>query len=162
MRRRPMKYRNLTVLIALSLGCMGVVHAQDNTTTAAGSSGSDITSTSFDDRWYVGPMVGYYHNDPKRLTNKNQIYYGLDVGKFISPNVSIDIFADRTRRTFRGYLDAGRWASNNIGVDARYFFLDWNAWRPYLVGGVMASQHINTFDRKVEPAAEGGFGLSKT
>jgi OOP family OmpA-OmpF porin len=157
-----MKYRNLTVLIALSLGCMGVVHAQDNTTTAAGSSGSDITSTSFDDRWYVGPMVGYYHNDTKRLTNKNQIYYGLDVGKFISPNVSIDIFADRTRRTFRGYLDAGRWASNNIGVDARYFFLDWNAWRPYLVGGVMASQHINTFDRKVEPAAEGGFGLSKT
>jgi OOP family OmpA-OmpF porin len=141
---------------------MGVVHAQDNTTTAAGSSGSDITSTSFDDRWYVGPMVGYYHNDTKRLTNKNQIYYGLDVGKFISPNVSIDIFADRTRRTFRGYLDAGRWASNNIGVDARYFFLDWNAWRPYLVGGVMASQHINTFDRKVEPAAEGGFGLSKT
>ena len=157
-----MKYRNLTVLIALSLGCMGVVHAQDNTTTAAGSSGSDITSTSFDDRWYVGPMVGYYHNDTKRLTNKNQIYYGLDVGKFISPNVSIDIFADRTRRTFRGYLGAGRWASNNIGVDARYFFLDWNAWRPYLVGGVMASQHINTFDRKVEPAAEGGFGLSKT
>ena len=157
-----MKYRNLTVLIALSLGCMGVVHAQDNTTTAAGSSGSDITSTSFDDRWYVGPMVGYYHNDTKRLTNKNQIYYGLDVGKFISPNVSIDIFADRTRRTFRGYLDAGRWASNNIGVDARYFFLDWNAWRPYLVGGVMASQHIDPFNHGVDPAAEGGVGLSKT
>ena len=159
-----MKRRSLYFLIALALGGTGIAHAQDNTAAAAGSAPppSDVSTTSFDDRWYVGPMVGYYHNDSKRLTNKNQIYYGLDVGKFISPNVSIDLFADRTRRTFRGYLDAGRWASNNFGVDARYYFLDWNAWRPYLVGGIMASQHINSFDHKIDPAAEGGVGISKT
>ncbi|QAU24795.1 OmpA family protein [Dyella sp. M7H15-1] len=156
------KRRSLYFLVALALGGAGVVHAQDNTSIAAGSSSSDVTNTTYDDRWYLGPTVGYYHNDTKRLTNKNQIYYGLVLGKFISPNVSIDIFADRTRRTFHGYLDAGRWSSNNFGVDARYYFLDWNAWRPYVVGGVMASQHVNTFNRKVDPAAEGGVGLAKT
>jgi OOP family OmpA-OmpF porin len=158
-----MKRQCLFLSVALALGAAFGVHAQDNTSTASGSApSSDVTNTTFDDRWYVGPMVGYYHNDSKRLTNKNQIYYGLDVGKFVSPNVAVDLFFDRTRRTFRGSLDAGRWASNNLGVDVRYFFLDWNAWRPYLVGGVMASQHINTFNRGIDPAAEGGVGISKT
>ena len=157
-----MKRRSLYFLIALALGSTGIAHAQDNPPAAPSSAPSDVSSTNYDDRWYVGPMVGYYHNDSKRLTNKNQIYYGLDFGKFISPNVSIDLFADRTRRTFRGYLDAGKWASNDFGVDARYYFLDWNAWRPYLVGGVMASQHINSFSHQVDPAAEGGVGISKT
>jgi OmpA-OmpF porin, OOP family len=160
-----MKRRSLYFLVALALGGAGVVHAQDNTSTAPppGSSGSDVTNTDYDDRWYVGPLIGYYHNDSKRETNKNQIYYGIDVGKFISPNVAIDIFFDRTRRSFKSSIDpGGRWANNNIGVDARYFFLGWNDWRPYLVGGVMASQHINSFNHKVDPAAEGGVGISKT
>ena len=159
-----MKRRSLYFLIALALGSAGVVHAQDNTSTAPpGSSSSDVSTTSYDDRWYLGPTVGYYHNDSKRLTNKNQIYYGLVFGKFISPNVSIDLFVDRTRRSFRNYVDAGgRWSNNNLGVDARYYFLNWNDWRPYLVGGVMASQHINSFNHKVDPAAEGGFGIAKT
>ncbi|GAB2583206.1 OmpA family protein [Dyella jejuensis] len=151
----------------MALGCVGVAHAQDNTPAAQGgtdqgSPDNNVTSTTFDDRWYIGPTVGYYHNDVKRLTNRNQIFYGLDVGKFITPNVSIDIFADRTRRTFHGYVGGGRWASNDLGVAARYFFGDWNAWRPYLVGGVMASQHIDTFNHNVDPAAEAGVGLSKT
>ncbi|RUL65903.1 OmpA family protein [Dyella dinghuensis] len=158
-----MKRQCLFLSVALALGATFGVHAQDNTSTAAGSApSSDVTNTSFDDRWYVSPYVGWFHNDTKRLTNRNQIYYGLGIGKFVSPNVAVDLFADRTQRRVDYDLGGGRWASNNIGVDVRYFFLDWNAWRPYLVGGVMASQHIDPFNHGVDPAAEGGVGLSKT
>jgi len=158
-----MKRQCLFLSVALALGAAFGVHAQDNTSTAAGSApSSDVTNTSFDDRWYVAPYVGWFHNDTKRLTNRNQIYYGIGIGKFVSPNVSVDLFADRTSRRVDYGLGGGRWSSNNIGVDVRYYFLDWNAWRPYLVGGVMASQHIDPFNHGVDPAAEGGVGLSKT
>jgi OOP family OmpA-OmpF porin len=158
-----MKRQCLFLSVALALGATFGVHAQDNTSTAAGSApSSDVTNTTFDDRWYVAPYVGWFHNDTKRETNRNQIYYGLGIGKFVSPNVAVDLFADRTQRRVDYDLGGGRWASNNIGVDVRYFFLDWNAWRPYLVGGVMASQHIDPFNHGVDPAAEGGVGLSKT
>ena len=156
-----MKRRSLYFLIALALGGTGIVHAQSNTAGTADST-NDTTTTTYDDRWYVAPMVGYDHDDTSRKTNKNQIIYGIGVGKFVSPNVSVDLFADRTVRRVDYGLGGGHWASNNIGVDVRYYFLDWNAWRPYLVGGVMASQHIDPFNHGVDPAAEAGVGLSKT
>ena len=156
-----MKRGNLYLPIALALSCAGMAHAQDNTAGTAGST-NDVATTTYDDRWYVAPMVGYYHNDSSRYTNKNQIFYGIGVGRFFSPNVSVDLFADRTRRTLDYDLGGGRWASNDFGVALRYYFRDWTAWRPYLLGGVMASQHIDTFDRGIQPAAEAGVGLSKT
>ena len=156
-----MKRGNLYLPIALALSCAGMTHAQDNTAGTAGST-NDVATITYDDRWYVAPMVGYYHNDSSRYTNKNQIFYGIGVGRFFSPNVSVDLFADRTRRTLDYDLGRGRWASNDFGVALRYYFRDWTAWRPYLLGGLMASQHIDTFDRGIQPAAEAGVGLSKT
>jgi OOP family OmpA-OmpF porin len=156
-----MKRRGLYFLIALALSGTGMVHAQDSTVGTAGST-NDIATTMYDDRWYVTPMVGYYHNDTSRQTNRNQIIYGIGIGRFISPNMSLDLFADRTARRIDYGLGGGRWANNDVGVALRYYFRDWNAWRPYLLGGVMASQHINTFSRNVDPAAEAGMGISKT
>ncbi|MGC1550611.1 MAG: OmpA family protein [Rhodanobacter sp.] len=155
-----MKRRNLYVLIALVLGSAGVAHAQDNTSTAAGSAGS-MPTTSFDDRWYIAPTVGGYYNDSSRDTNKKQMFYGISVGKFITPNVAIDLFVDRTNRRVDYDLGGGKWANNNYGVAARYFFGEWTAWRPYLLGGVMGSQHINPFEHGWSPAAEVGVGISK-
>ncbi len=51
----------------------------------------------------------------------------LSVGKFISPNVSIELFADRTKRDAdtAEFGQGNKWASNSYGVSARYFFGDW-------------------------------------
>ena len=151
-----MKRRDIYILIALAVSGTGMARAQDKT---AGST-NDVTTT-YDDRWYVAPMIGYYHNDTSRRTNRNQIIYGIGIGRFISPNMSLDLFTDRTVRRIDYGLGGGRWASNDLGVALRYYFRDWNAWRPYLLGGVMASQHINTFNRSVDPAVEAGVGISK-
>ncbi|MDR3446309.1 MULTISPECIES: OmpA family protein [Dyella] len=155
-----MKRKGLYILIALALGGAGAVHAQDNT--AAGSSTVPTTTPTYDDRWYIAPTVGGYYNDTDRNTNSRQFYYGIGFGRFFSPNFSLDFFGDRTKRTVDASAGGGRWANNTYGVAARYYFLDWTAWRPYLLGGVMGSQHINNFDHGFDPAAEVGVGVSKT
>src|SRR3546814_1852100 len=93
MRRHLMKRKGLYFLIALALGGVGAVHAQDTAAPADASA-----SSSYDGRWYIAPTLGGYYNDTDRNTNSRQIYYGLGVGRFISSNTSIDLFIDRTKR----------------------------------------------------------------
>jgi OmpA-OmpF porin, OOP family len=162
-----MKRKGLYFLIALALGGVGAVHAQDNTAAAASSSdtaGAPAWPNGFDDRWYVAPTVGGYYNDSDRDTHSRQFFYGLSVGKFISPRVSVELFVDRTKRDADSNVfgQGNKWANNNYGVSARYFFGDWTAWRPYLMGGVMGSYHSNPLDKGWAPAAQAGVGISKS
>jgi OmpA-OmpF porin, OOP family len=150
-----MNRKGLYFLIALALGGVGAVHAQDNTAGAT-------TTPSYDGRWYIAPTVGGYYNDTDRNTNSRQFYYGLGVGRFIAPNVSLDLFIDRTKRDVDNAQGGGTWANNNYGVAARFYYGDWNAWRPYALVGVMGSYHQNAVDRAWSPAAELGVGVSKT
>ena len=148
-----MNRKGLYFLIALALGGVGAVHAQDSSSSAP---------AGFDDRWYIAPTVGGYYNDTDRNTNSRQVYYGLGVGKFIAPNTSIDLFIDRTKRDIDRKIGGGSWSNNNYGVTARYYFGAADAWRPYLLAGVMGSYHHNRFDNGWSPAAELGVGISKT
>jgi OmpA-OmpF porin, OOP family len=168
-----MKRKGLYFLIALALGGVGAVHAQDTTAPAAAPAAapatSDTATSSYDDRWYIAPTIGGYYNDTDRNTNSRQIYYGLGVGRFISPNASIDLFFDRTSRKIDNAVVNGgsghshnRWSNNNVGAVARFYAGDWNAWRPYLLAGVMGSNHHSAYDKGWSPAAELGGGVSKT
>ena len=148
-----MNRKGLYFMIALALGGVGAAHAQDTTTTGS-------TESGYDARWYVAPTVGGYYNDSDRDTNSRQVYYGLGFGRFIAPNTSIDVFFDRTKRTIDGGSD--RWANNNVGVAARFYYGDWNAWRPYALVGVMGSFHMDPADHAWSPAAQVGVGVSKT
>jgi OOP family OmpA-OmpF porin len=150
-----MKRKGLYFLIALALGGVGAVHAQDNTA----SDSASMSSPSYDGRWYIAPTIGGYYNDSDRNTNSRQVYYGLGVGKFISSNVSIDAFVDRTKRDVDG---GGSWFNNNVGVAARFYAGAWDAWRPYLLAGVLGSYHHDAGDQGWSPSAEVGVGLSKT
>ncbi len=165
-----MKRKGLYFLIALALGGVGAVHAQDTTApaTPADTTVSDTAISTYDGRWYIAPTVGGYYNDTDRNTNSRQIYYGLGFGKFINPNVSLDAFFDRTKRRMDNGPAAGggqsgnSWANNNVGVAARFYVGDWNSWRPYALAGVMGSHHQSVGDRGWSPAAELGGGVSKT
>jgi OOP family OmpA-OmpF porin len=152
-----MKRKGLYFLIALALGGAGAVHAQDNTSAAV-----PTMTPTYDGRWYIAPTVGGFYNDTDRHTNSTQFYYGLGFGRFFSPNFSLDFFYDRTSRTLDSQYGGGKWFNNSYGVAARYYFLDWTAWRPYLLGAVIGTDHHNTFDNGWDPAAELGIGVSKT
>ncbi len=162
-----MNRKGLYFLIALALGGVGAVQAQDSAAAPADGSSASMATSSYDGRWYIAPTVGGYYNDTKRHTNSRQIYYGLGFGRFISPNVSIDAFIDRTNRQMDngpangGGHSSNRWSSTNIGAAARFYGGDWNAWRPYGLVGVMGSRHQNISDNGWSPAAEVGAGVSK-
>ncbi len=162
-----MNRKGLYFLIALALGGVGAVHAQDSAAAPSDSSSAGMATSSYDGRWYIAPTVGGYYNDHKRHTNSRQVYYGLGFGRFISPNLSIDAFIDRTKRQMDngpangGGLSHNSWASTNIGAAARFYAGDWNAWRPYGLVGVMGSHHQDIGDHGWSPAAELGGGVSK-
>ena len=138
-----MKHKGLFLLIALALGGVSAAHAQDaqssmNSTHDSSASMDSMSSTNYDNRWYIAPTVGGYYNDTDRNTNSRQIYYGLGFGRFVAPNASIDFFIDRTLRD----SDFGdHWTNNNFGAAARFYVGGWNAWRPYGLVGIMASNH---------------------
>jgi OOP family OmpA-OmpF porin len=119
-----------------------------------------MATPTYDGRWYIAPTVGGYYNDSGRDTNSRQIYYGLGVGRFIAPNVSLDLFMDRTSRDV-DYSNS-HWSNNTFGLAGRWYAGDWNAWRPYLLVGVMGSYHQAPGDDGWAPAAELGGGVSKT
>lgn len=160
-----MNRKGLYFLIALALGGVGAVQAQDAPVAGTASGGSSMSS--FDGRWYIAPTVGGFFNDQKRNTNSRQIYYGLGFGKFISSNVSIDAFIDRTKRSRDNGVAAGggqsnlSWASTAIGASARFYAGDWNAWRPYGMVGLMGSNHQSAAASGWSPAAQVGVGVSK-
>ncbi|MGN6382481.1 MAG: OmpA family protein, partial [Dyella sp.] len=56
-----MKRKGLYFLIALALGGVGAVHAQDAAPAPADSAPS-MSSSSYDDRWYIAPTIGGYYN----------------------------------------------------------------------------------------------------
>ncbi len=164
-----MKRKGLYFLIALALGGVGAVHAQDAANTDASS--SDTAASSYDGRWYIAPSVGAYFNDSDRNTNSRQFVYGLGFGRYFSPNMSLDLFIDRTKRRMDNNSNphgAGtsfshpNWSNNTVGVAARFYARDWNAWRPYVVAGVMGSHHQSPGVSGWSPAAELGGGLSKS
>ncbi|MCW8806825.1 MAG: OmpA family protein [Rhodanobacter sp.] len=160
-----MNRKGLYFLIALALGGVGAVQAQD--APAASTASSDSSMSSFDGRWYIAPTVGGFFNDQARNTNSRQIYYGLGFGKFVSSNVSIDAFVDRTRRDRDNGAAAGgghsnrSWTSTAIGASARFYAGDWNAWRPYGMVGLMGSEHQSSAASGWSPAAQVGVGVSK-
>ncbi len=162
-----MKRKGLYFLIALALGGVGAVHAQD--TTAADTFSSETAVSSYDGRWYIAPTVGAYFNDSDRNTSSRQFYYGLGFGRYFSPNMSLDLFIDRTSRRIDNKVFAGgpipnnrNWANTSIGAAARFYARDWNAWRPYALVGIMGSRHQSFSESGWSPAADLGAGLSKT
>lgn len=167
-----MNRKGLYFLIALALGGVGAVHAQDAAAPAPAPAVADSAMSapvsSFDDRWYIAPTVGGYYNDDKRNTNSRQFYYGLGFGKFFTPNISIDVFADRTKRKMdRGPANGGghgsnSWSNNSVGIAGRFYYGDWNSFRPYLLAGILGSHHSNPYNSGWSPAAELGIGVSKT
>ncbi|MDA3914666.1 OmpA family protein [Oleiagrimonas sp.] len=160
-----MKHKALYLLAALSLGGVAAAHAQDATSSTGNASMMSTSSSSdsknFDGRWYIAPTIGGYYNDTARNTNSSQLYYGLGFGKFLTPNFSLDGFADYTSRNVDAPV-GGKWRNYTVGAAGRFYGGGWNAWRPYALIGLMGSHHYNRMASGWSPAMEVGGGLSKT
>ena len=98
----------------------------------------------YDDRWYVSATGGVVGTDNDRHSG-NAGLYGIGVGKFITPHVSLDVDLDRYTPTidpaFTG-LHTADWQLTGLGVTGRYHFTkEGRNWWPYLAAGIGSQKH---------------------
>lgn len=116
----------------------------------------------FDDRWYLSPSAGFVWPDSDRRTDDGA-YYGFSIGRFVSPQVSLDLRFDRYKAEFdqASVFSDGNFRLNSYGVVARYHFGEGSAaTRPYLMTAAGIQEHSSFFDDGRDIYASLGAGLA--
>ncbi len=93
------------------------------------------SAQEFDDRWYLTGSAGFNFQDSDRLTN-DAPFVTLGLGKFISPNWSLDGELNYQNPNFDDNQDLN-WSQYGASIDARYHFIqEGRGWNPYLLMGL--------------------------
>ena len=134
--------RAIVVLLALFVG---QTQAQDS------------EWAGFDDRWYAGVSVGVARPGSNRMSDSSVLYYGAYLGRFYSPNFSLDLQIDAYPTEFEGVQLAGQgldptFAGEDFdiygyGLTGRWHFGDQgNKHRPYGLVGLGIAEHDSFLD----------------
>ncbi len=115
---------------------------------------SAANAQEFDDRWYLTGTTGFNLQDNDRTTN-DAGFLALGLGKFVSPNWSIDGELNYQNPNFDANQDLN-WSQYGISLDARYHFLaEGRNWSPYLLMGVGYQQSEEEYDAFPNPISPG-------
>lgn len=118
-----MNRKALFALVALTLGSASIAQAQSS--------------------WYIAPRIGAVVPDSDRDTDTS-LYTGIGAGAWVTPNLAVDFEyginnADFSSSSFR---NGHEWETVTLGVSGRWFFgNEGSAWRPYVMGGLLAARH---------------------
>lgn len=94
-------------------------------------------------RWYVAPSLGWVRTDLDRNTD-NPIQSGLAVGRWINPDMSLDLAYTLANAEFDPASGRGgkEWETSSLGVVGRWYGRDaQDATRPYVLAGVGGVRH---------------------
>ncbi|KGM51078.1 hypothetical protein N799_14400, partial [Lysobacter arseniciresistens ZS79] len=106
---------------------------------------STANAQEFDDRWYLTGSAGFNLQDSARGTN-DAPFLALGVGKFISPNWSIDGELNYQNPNFDANQDLN-WSQYGISFDLRRHFLaEGRNWAPYAVMGLGFQRSEEEYD----------------
>lgn len=149
---------NKKILTAALLGGLAVAQA--------------ASAQEFDDRWYLTGSAGFNFQDSDRKTN-DAPFVTLGLGKFVSPNWSIDGELNYQNPNFDANQDLN-WSQYGISFDLRrHFIQEGRGWNPYLLFGLGYQRSEEEFDATPNPvspgqqkdgnfAAKAGVGLQTT
>lgn len=125
----------------------------------------------FDDRWYAGVMGGIARPGDERLTESTTPYFGAYLGRFFSPNFSLDLQIDTYSADFENVELASAGITPPAGFDrdfeiygygltGRYHFGDMgNRHRPYGLVGLGIAEHDNFLDEGRDMYVSWGVGI---
>ncbi len=108
------------------------------------------SAQEFDDRWYLTSSAGFNFQANDRRTDDTP-FVTLGMGKFISPNWSVDGELNYQNPGFDSSVEGANndlnWSQYGISVDFRYHFLsEGRGWNPYLLAGVGYQRSEEEFD----------------
>ena len=95
----------------------------------------------YDDRWYLtaGGGIGVFDGDRNA---DNELYGTIGVGKFITPNLSLDLELWHSNPQLDyGFSEERNWELMSLSLVGRYHFGDADSWHPYLALGIGAQEH---------------------
>jgi len=131
---------NKKILTAALLGGLAVAQA--------------ASAQEFDDRWYLTGSAGFNFQDGDRQTN-DAPFVTLGLGKFVSPNWSIDGELNYQNPNFDDNQDLN-WSQYGISFDLRrHFVQEGRGWNPYLLFGVGYQKTEEEFDAFPNPNSPG-------
>ena len=108
----------------------------------------------FDDRWYLTGSVGMNIQDNDRGT-RNAPFVALGLGKFVSPNWSIDGELNYQNPNSDANQDLN-WSQYGISFDARrHFISEGRNWNPYVLMGLGFQRSEEEFDAFPSPNSPG-------
>ena len=108
----------------------------------------------FDDRWYLTGSAGWNMQDTDRRTDDTQ-FLTLGLGKFISPNWSLDGELNYQNPSFN-FNDDLNWSQYGISLDLRrHFWLSDRNWHPYLLAGLGLQRSEEEFELINNPNSPG-------
>lgn len=95
----------------------------------------------YDDRFYITAGAGWGFFDKDR--NVQDEFYGtLGIGKFVSPNLSLDLELWHSNPELDYNFSTERnWELMGLSLVGRYHFGEADSWRPYLALGVGGQEH---------------------
>ena len=112
------------------------------------------SAQEFDDRWYLTGSAGFNLQDSARTTNDAPAL-GLGLGKFISPNWSVDGELNYQLPNFNANQDQN-WSQYGISLDLRRHFLsEGRGWNPYVLAGLGYQRSEEEFDAFPSPNSPG-------
>ena len=112
------------------------------------------SAQEFDDRWYLTGSAGFNMQDNSRETN-NAPFLGLGLGKFVSPNWSVDGELNYQNPNFSDNQDQN-WSQYGLSVDLRrHFIAEGRGWNPYVLAGLGFQQAEEEFDAFPNPDSPG-------
>jgi len=117
------------------------------------------SAQEFDDRWYLTSSVGYNFQAEDRRTD-DAPFVTLGMGKFISPNWSLDGELNYQNPSFDSSVEGANndlhWSQYGISLDFRYHFIDEaRGWNPYLLFGVGYQRSEEEYDAFPNPDSPG-------
>ncbi|WP_454829695.1 OmpA family protein [Pseudoxanthomonas wuyuanensis] len=112
------------------------------------------SAQEFDDRWYLTGSAGFNLQDSDRGTN-DAPFVGLGLGKFISPNWSLDGELNYQNPNFDANQDLN-WSQYGISLDLRrHFISEGRGWNPYILAGLGYQRSEEEFDNFPSPDSPG-------
>ena len=112
------------------------------------------SAQEFDDRWYLTGSAGYNSQDGDRRTEDTP-FVTLGLGKFISPNWSLDGELNYQLPNFNANQDQN-WSQYGISLDLRRHFLsEGRGWNPYVLAGLGYQRSEEEFDAFPSPNSPG-------
>ncbi|TVQ29302.1 MAG: OmpA family protein [Wenzhouxiangella sp.] len=130
---------------------------------AAGLLASQAVSadSDFDNRWYIAPGVGLVFMDSDRGVNGEAVVSSFSVGRFFTPDFSLDLRHDRYSNNISGVPSGmNRFKLRNYGLVGRYHLANFDGVRPYVLVGAGIQQHDSIFDKGRDAYGAVGLGLS--